>query len=253
MSLLTLVLWGSSSLLEFGLLWRAKTARLLSRLPLFYSYVAYTFLGSIGTFLIYWLRADVYSYAFWPYYLVRILAEFAILAQISDEVFRPFPAIAYLGRVAVVLTAVVFSGLFLLPSFSKSPSSSLAILRFALWASLAKVVAIGAIIGATRYYRLRLTRSIAGLMIGFVLYLSVYGTSFAAHLAFGSPFSRRVLQFIGPAGWLVCVLTWTVALWNPELSEPLKEKQEAFRSQPYGDLSQQIAGLNEALSKRLRR
>ncbi len=250
MSLLTLVLWGSSYLLTFGLLWRAKTARLLPRLPLFYSYLGYTLIGSIGLFLIYWLRPDLYSSSYWPYYLVRILAEFAILVEISDHVFKPFPAIRHLGRALVLLTAVAFSGLFLLPSIRQSPSSSLAILKFALWASLAKVVTIAAIITAARYYRLQLTRIIAGLTTGFALYLTVYAMSFAAGQAFGRQISMWVLRFIGPMGWIVCLLTWTVTLWNPE---PAPERNEGSKMQPEWDLHHQIDELNEALSKRLGR
>ena len=52
----------------------------------------------LGMYLIYWLDPQVYPSAYWIYYLVSILVEFTVLVEISDQIFRPFPAIRNLGR-----------------------------------------------------------------------------------------------------------------------------------------------------------
>lgn len=250
MLLLTQALWVSSFLLELALLWRARTAHLLARYPFLFSYIAYTFLGSYTTFLVFWLRPSVYPTAFWLFYFTRLLAEFAVIAAISDRIFEHYPVIRRLGRFAVAAITVAFAVLLGLPALIHPLSSDLAILKFSVWASLAKAVTVAVVIVIAHYYRLPFGRNTAGVMTGFVLYLSVYGTSFAVGQAFGKELSAWVFRFVGPTGWVVCLIVWMVTLWRPE---PAKEKDRALHTQPDWVLSHEIDRLNGALSKRLGR
>ncbi len=250
MLLLTQALWVSSFFLELAILWRGKKARLLSRYPLLYSYVAYTFLWSYTTFLIFWLMPVLYPSTYWAFYLLWLLAKFAVIAAISDQIFEPYPAIRYMGRFVVILVVVAFSALFILPTLIQHSPSASAILKFSLWASLAKVAIIAAVIVTAHYYRLRLSRTTTGLMTGFVLHLGVTGTSLAVGDAFGKELSAFIFRFIVPSGWVVCLLVWMVTLWNPE---PVTEEAPDLQIQPDWVLSHEIDRLNEALSKRLGR
>ncbi len=253
MLLLTQTLWVGSFLLELALLWRGKKAGLLSQLPFFYSYIGYTLLWSFVTLPIFWFRSDLYSSAYWLFYLVNVVAEFAILVEISDHVFAPFAALRYLGRVIATLISLALSVGFIIPALARHLPSGATIINFCLWASLTKTLVVLAVIVAARYYRLRLSRSAAALVTGFGLYLSIYATNFAAAAVYGKVLYAAIFRFIMPSGWLVCLLTWTVALWKLESSKVTEEKQEALQFQPYPDLSHKINRLNDALSTWLRK
>lgn len=250
MSLLTQSFWAGAFLLELALLWRAKATGSFSRLPLFNLYIAYTCLQSLVGFLIFWLRPALYPSAFWLLYLVELLAEFAVIPVITDRVFGPYPAIRYVGRVIAGFITVGFTVFLAFPALTHPLSSSLATIKFALWASLTKIVMIAAVIVVARYYRVPFDRSAVGLVTGFALYLGLHATILATGQAFGRQLSRWGFQFIVPSGWVVCLLTWTVTLWNPE---PVTEEAPDLQIQPDWVLSHELDRLNEALSKRLGR
>ena len=102
-------------LLDGLLVLRGVRSKLFRFFPLFYSYLVYALCGSLSMYVIYWLRPALYPSAYWIYYLVTILAEFAVLLEISDHVFQSFPAIRHLGRTLTMLITVSLAVLYVHP------------------------------------------------------------------------------------------------------------------------------------------
>src|SRR5580693_4346716 len=108
-------------LLEGLLIFRGAKGRSFSVFPLFYSYIAYCLCSSFTLVLIYQLDPPLYPSAYWIFYLVSILVEFTVLAEISDQMFRPLPAIRNLGRALTLLISVILGVVYILPTIVGSP------------------------------------------------------------------------------------------------------------------------------------
>jgi hypothetical protein len=210
----SLVLWIIGIVLEATLLLRGRKGGLFHRFPLFYSYVAYYFSASLVRFLIYRLRPEFHATAYWFCYLITLLAEFAVLLEISDHIFAPYPVIRMLGRLITVMICSLFFAFYVLPSFLQGQSRSALLLDFSLRTSLTKAAIITVLVAIARFYRLQLGRNVAGLMAGFGFYLAVYMVNFAAAETFGKSIYADVFRFITPLGSVVCLAVWTATMWG---------------------------------------
>ena len=201
-------------LLEGVLILRGVGRRLFGLLPLFYSYIVFIFGCSLGMYLIYWLQPNVYPSAYWIYYLVSILVEFAVLVEISDQIFRPFLAIRNLGRALTILVAAGLGLLYILPTILRPASMSRTLLDFALRASVTKAVILVVLFYAARHYNSLSRRYVSGLMLGFSIYVAINVVIMASAKAFGSSVFAHILWFMEPLASALCVLVWTVSLWE---------------------------------------
>ncbi len=61
---------------------------------------------------------------------MSILIEFAVLVEISDHIFRPYPVIRRLGRFLALAVCAVFFAFYVLPAFLESQRASLVLLDF---------------------------------------------------------------------------------------------------------------------------
>lgn len=193
---------------------RGVVGKCFKLFPLFYSYMIYVFCGSTIMYLVYWLDPQAYRTAFWLYYLVSILVEFTVLVEISDQIFRRFPAIRNLGRAITVVISAVFGVFYVLPALLWSPGRATALLGFALRASVTKAVVLAALLVATRHYGSELGRNVAGLMLGFSIYLGINTANLAAARLFGRVLYGDIYWIMTPVGYTLCSLVWTIALWE---------------------------------------
>ena len=193
---------------------RGRVARLIRLFPLFYSYIIYCFCGFIGMYLIYWLDRQVYPSAYWIYFLISILAEFTVLVEISDHIFKAFPAIRNLGRALTVLISVGLGLFYILPVIFGSASRSDALLGFALRASLTKAFILAVLFYAARHYGSHLGRNVGGLMLGFSIYVAINVAIMASARAFGPVLFAKIFWVMLPLASAICVLVWTISLWE---------------------------------------
>ena len=201
-------------LLVGTVLLRGVMGKCFTAFPLFYSYMIYVFCGSTLMYLVYWLDQQAYPSAYWIYYLVSILVEFSVVAEISDHVFRPFPAIRNLGRAITVVISATLGFIYILPAVLWSPARDTALLDIALRASVTKAVVIAVLLIVARHYGSELGKNVAGLMLGFSIYLGVNIANFAAAKVFGPAVYGELLWMLTPVAYMLCLLTWTVALWE---------------------------------------
>jgi hypothetical protein len=198
------------------LLLRAARGEFLSRFVLFYSYVAYVLCGSAMANVVSWLRPEYYASTFWYYFLVALLAEFAVVVAISDHLFEPYPAIRQLGRFLAVFICSALFLFYVFPSFTGARSSSLALFDFVKRTTLTKALVILAILAAARYYRLPFGKNVSGMMAGFGIYLGVNIANFSLAEVYGRAIYGRTFSVVGPLSSTLCLLVWTVSLWRYE-------------------------------------
>ena len=166
------------------LILRGAVSGLIRLFPLFYSYIIYNFCGFIGMYLIYWRDPQLYPSAYWIYYLVSILVEFTVLVEISDQIFRPFPAIRNLGRALTIVISIALGFVYILPAILGSTPRRPALFDFALRACVTKAVILVVLFYVARHYGSELGRNVGGLMFGFAIYLAMNIAWLAAGKAF---------------------------------------------------------------------
>ncbi len=182
--------------------------------PIFYSYMIYAMGGSAVMYGIYAFDRQAYPSACWFYYIISILVEFSVLVEISDHIFQHFPAIRYLGRALTLFISIGLAIFYVVPSIIGAQGRQEALLNFTVRASVTKLVIILALLVASRQFKSRLGKNVAGLMLGFSIYLGINVADYAAAKAFDSAIYAQILWIMSPASYVLCLLVWTVALWN---------------------------------------
>jgi len=199
-----------------ALILRLIQQKCVSEFPLFFSYLAYMVAsGAVVTF-VYYAAPGTYPTAGWLRFLISLLAEFAVLVEVSDHIFKPFPAIRKLGRLITVLLCVMFSVIYVIPSLMELRPSSITLLDLAKRLSLTKAVMIIVLLAAARYYRIHLAKSISGILLGFSTYLAISVANFAMAEIYGRALYARTLSTVVPLSYTLCLVIWTIALWRYE-------------------------------------
>jgi hypothetical protein len=232
---------------------RAVQGKYLFRFPVFYSYIVYMVVsGAIVTGL-YLAGSAHYPVAWWFRHVLSLLVEFAVVVEISDHLFSPYPAIRQLGRVLVAGICVTFFFLYILPSLMEVRPTSITILDLAKRTSLTKAAAIVILIAAARYYRLPFGKNVAGMMVGFSFYLAVNVANFALAETYGRQLYAQTLSTILRLSYSLCLLVWTVSLWRyePVLQTDRELPETAEKVSEL--LAVQLGHLDTALTRLFRR
>ncbi len=234
------------------LLIRGVREKLLSRFPFFYSYLTFAIGGSALAYLISIILPGVYARLFWWRFLVTVLAEFAVIVEISDHVFDPYPAIRGLGRVLVASVSVILFVLYLVRSLASHPSSSAFLLDFIKKASALKAVALLAVLSVASRYRLNCGSNISGMALGFGAYLGVNLANFALAERYGPKIYGTTFRFVGPLSFTLALLIWMVSLWSYQPASPTVEELRLPEGHPVGAVSYELDRMNSALMRLLR-
>lgn len=203
-------------LLEGLLVLRGAGNRVFRVFPLLYSYIIFCFCNVIGLYLAYWLASGVYPSIYWISFLVSILIEFTVLVEISDQIFQPFPAIRNLGRAITIGISMTLGLVYILPAILGATHRRPALLTFALRISVTKAVILIVLFYVARHYCSQLGRNVAGIMYGFSIYLAINIVTMAAGKVFDPPISTNLLWVMSPLASALCMLMWTVSLWELE-------------------------------------
>ncbi|HTS69071.1 MAG TPA: hypothetical protein VMO17_08795 [Terriglobia bacterium] len=234
--------------LEGLLILRGVGTRMFKVFPLFFSYLAFCFSTALCVYLISWRLPGVYPSAYWLYYLVTILVEFTVLVEISDHIFRPFPALRSLGRALTILISVALGLVYILPTILRPTGRSRTLLDFALRASVTKALILLVLFYVARHYGTPLGKNLAGIMLGFSIYLGLNVVMMTGAKAYGSALYGQVLWFMAPLGLSLCALVWTVALWDL-VPVPRKEASPTDLERNSETVALELTRFNNELSK----
>jgi uncharacterized membrane protein YiaA len=237
--------------LSICLLYRGWRGRLLTRFPLFYTYLIYMVATDVVTVSMYAARSPAYPRAVWARLLTGLVAEIVVLLEVSDHLFTRFAAVRRLGRFLAAVICAAFLFAYVLPALSEAHTSRQLILEFYKRASLTKAVVIVALLAACRFYRLPLTREVSGILVGFAVFLTSNIVNCALMEELGVSATERAFGIIGPLSYTLGMLIWTVALWNPK---PAPAAQPASaEKRPAVGVDFRLEKLNTTLTRLLRR
>jgi len=248
MQILGIAVSACAFLLGGTVLFRGIAGKCLKLFPLFYSYMVYVFGGSIVMYLVYGFDRSAYRSAYWFYFLISILVEFAVLVEISDHIFQSLPAIRHLGRALTVAISATLALTYILPVILWEQSRRLALLDFALRASVTKVIVLAALFIAARHYGLQIGKSVAGLMLGFSIYLGLNIANLAANKAFHPALYGGIYWIMTPTAYSLCLLVWTVALWD-YVPAPSRSTISPVAGEGSESLALELTRFNNQLSK----
>ena len=254
MQLLGLMLGVSSLVFEGLIIFRAFQGKYLSRFPLLYSYVGFVFCASPALyFVIQRLWPEYYMSCYWFYFLITQVVEFAVLIEVSDQVFKPYPAVRQMGRLITIGICLSFSIFYIAPAILRAERSDIAILTFAQETNLAKVAIILGLLIAIRYLGLPLGKNISGIMLGFAFYVTTGAVVFTAAIVSGRALFADALYILLPCSYDLCLLVWVVALWRYEPVQAKRESDGKDPSVPAKPLGAQLGHYRTFLVRSLRR
>jgi hypothetical protein len=252
MNLYSLAIGITGSVLQIVLLWRGWRCGLFSRFPLFYSYIAYLFFGSTMAFLISQTYPAYYPTFYWRFFLVLVLVEFGVLVEISDHMFNPYPAIRRLGRFLAGCVCGIFS-FYIVSALMQRRSLSVTTFDLFKRVSITKAVIIIVLLTMARYYRLPVGKNVAGLMLGFSVYLGINIANFALAETFGRAVYSGLFAVVTPLSFTVCLLMWTIKVWRYEPVLPEAGRLTGVAHKVSEPVIYQIDRLNQTLTRVLRR
>ncbi len=230
---------------------RATQRNYLSEFSFFFSYLIYFLMTGAALLLILAFFPTYFPTLYWIRFFTLVMAEFALLLEIGDHIFRDYPAIRQLGRILTYGIGTGFSIVYIIPPLLGSHPTDLIILGLIKRSALTKGVILLCLLGAARRYKVPLDRATSGIALGLAVYLAIYTANYALAEHFGRAVYGRVFSIIAPFTQTLTVLIWTVSLWNyrPALTSPPK-----FRDgRPLGDLGLRLERFNTTLTGLLRR
>jgi len=236
-----------------ALILRLIQQKCVREFPLFFSYLAYMVASGAVVSFVYYAGPAIYPTAGWVRFLISLLAEFAVLVEVSDHIFRPFPAIGKLGRLITALLCVIFSVVYVIPSLIELRPSSIALLDLAKRLSLTKGVMIVVLLAVARYYRIHLAKNISGILLGFSTYLGISVANFAMAEIYGRALYARMLSTVVPLSYTLCLVIWTITFWHLEPST-VRPWRVTPRVEAFGEpLDRQLQKFNTALTRLVRK
>lgn len=232
---------------------RAIQGGILSRFWLFYSYLTYVLLTGVLTLGAYYWAPGSYASVYWFVFLTTVIAEFAVLVQVGDCIFDPYPAIRQIGRFLTMSIGVMFAAFYIGPLLWEPAPRSLVILDLVVRSSVAKAVIVIVLLGVARYFRIPLGKNIAGIMMGFSIYLALNTATFALAEAYGRSQYGPTFVTLGPLTQTLTFLVWAVALWDPQPDLLSHREVTRHREGVPEPLSRQLGRFNTALTRLFRR
>jgi len=118
---------------------------------------------------------------------------------------------------------------------------------------LTKAVIVVLLFMAARYVGIPLGRNVAGMLLGFSLYVGVNMANFALDIALGPGVYGQVFSTIGPLSWNLALLVWTMALWRYEPVIPARVAIRVGESKSPESLRYRLEQFNTTLGSLLRK
>lgn len=234
--LVAYLFWLAVMALEVVLVVRILRLRVVRQYPYFFGYLLVVWMSDLSRWVSYHHGSEYYPWVYWISESFTVVVGFLLVWEIFRHTFFAFPTIrqaaSWFGLILVVF-ALVANGLLVLSGVARWDHPLLQVGR---WLRLLQGAFLAAIIATARHYLLPLGRNIAGLAIGFGLFVSVSAMSFVS-LAL---LDIDLMEFSNAyaAAYLLALAIWVRALWvyapNP-------------RPGRGGDLEQDYERLNAAV------
>ena len=212
--MVTTVIWVVALALEITILLRGLVSRSLRHYPYFYSYLGYVLAQDFLRMVIYSGRPSLYPEVYWSTQFGGLVFGCGVMWEIYRVALAPFPGAQRVARYAFGLVGLVL----LLKAASGIGHTRLnwAIsttvdlerdLRFV------QAIALSALVSILVFYGLSLGRNLAGLIVGYGLFVASSVTNLAFRARLGDGF-QLWWQYLQPSLYIVVLIVWSACLWN---------------------------------------
>lgn len=191
--------------------------RLLREFPLFLTYTVFEVVYFSIRFPIY-LQEDYghYFYISWFGKAIEMALGFAVIYEIFQHVFRPYPALAQLGKILFRWGVVILLFIVVVATAS-NPTHGLPE-AFTLLERGLSIIQCGLLLLLflfSSYFKLSWRHYVFGISLGFGLFGTILLASTALHAELGSSFDEAS-NWIEPIAFNCAVLIWISYLLRPE-------------------------------------
>lgn len=247
----TLAIWWLGVFLETLLIGRGCGGKLITRFPVFYSYILFVFLQDILRMSVLKWLPDRYSQVYWITQFVSFVLGSAVIFEIYRVALRIFPGTAKMARnLLLVLFGIVFARALALPfgGFSGRIAHAFEILEKQL--RMLQGLALLGLVVVFLWYAIPFGKNLWCILLGY----SVFVVASAFQLAL---FTNHVNQigeywpYVQPFTYLLVLTLWTWGLWS-EYPVPVAGREMQLESD-YESLVASTSRQLERLRSRARR
>jgi hypothetical protein len=213
-------IWWSGIALETLLLVRGFRARLLSRYPVFYGYLAFVLLQSLLRFSVYHWRPRLYVPVYWITQALGVLIGCAVVFEVYRVGLRAYPGTARMARNVLAFVFVMALTKALVDTWN-NPHWLWIVSNVDVERSLRIVqsFAILALVLLFLSYSIPFGRNLRGILLGYGLFVaaSVIQLTFVTN---GDSRFNTFWSYVSPGSYFAVLGVWAVHLWsyraNPE-------------------------------------
>lgn len=185
--------------------------RLVSRYPYFFSYLMIAWTSTIAKWIAYHHASSYYPWVFWLGESFTVFAGFLLVWEIFRHTFLAFPGLRHQASVAALALVLVVLATNILLVVSGAIHWDHPLLRVERWLRLLQAGCLAAIIATARHYLLPLGRNLAGLALGFGLFVSLAVVSFVSSALANVELAQFSDVYAG--AYLVALAIWSHSLW----------------------------------------
>jgi hypothetical protein len=253
MGFFSFALWIFSFALQAALLLRASRGSFLNQFPIFYSYIFFVMATDFVAYVLSFLYPEYYASIFWFFFTFWLVAEFAVIVEVSDHIFRPYRPIRQLGRFLMACVCLIFFVVYVIPPLMHPRSSRAAIFDLVKRTSLTKASLILVLLVAARFFSLPIGKHVSGILLGFATYLSLNITNIALAERYDPAGYGRIFAIVGPSSFILALAIWNVALWQYEPVSPEGRGLERRAENNSGHLINRLGKYDSELTRFFRR
>jgi hypothetical protein len=232
--MLMLGMWWLGILLEALLLVRGLQSKLITKFPIFYSYLLFVFTQELLRFGVYRWAQNFYSPVYWITQLIGLVMGSAVVFEIYRMGLKEFPGTAKLVRIGL---GFVFGAIFLKVIIAPpgDPRGWLAGACVGLERDLRIVQAL-ALIGLVSlflWYAIPFGKNLKGILTGYSVFIAMSVIQLTLMASLWQSF-QVAWNYLQPASYLFVLCIWAEALWSAEAVA--KAKSGAKLEQDYDAL-----------------
>jgi hypothetical protein len=229
---------------ECLLLLRGASSHLLTRFPIFYSYIAFVLLQSLFLLALLHWWPTFFAHNYWATQALALVIGSLVIFEVYRIALRWYPGTAKMARNLLFLVFALTIAKVIVNQWN-GPVWGLAQTTADLERNLriVQTCSLLALVIALLLYRVPVSKHLKGILTGYGLFVvsSVVQLSLLSYL--GLPF-QKVWGYLQPISYLVFLMIWTVALWSP-VAEEVPEAAEL----PPGGYSRLVRKTEEDLEK----
>jgi len=243
-----------SILLECLLLVRGFQNKMLSRYPIFYTYIAVVLVETIVLTPLYFFRSQSqYEFLYWIALFFAVIVGSLIVLEIYRIALRGYPGTSRMARNALFFIfalatakALVYNADGTLAWLRHVPAELERHLR------IVQAFAIVAIVAVLLIYIIPINRNLKGILLGYSLFVGCSVVDLSLLSYFGKSFDR-IWLIVQPFSYCFFLLIWVVALWSAAPEPVAAAPSETNYTNLSSGTSRELAKLNFDLRKAPRR